>query len=101
MSLSARSIADEAPVPGHPGVLSERRGMVERELEAEFGGVLGPGVISRLAAESVERFAGAPVQTFVSILAVRTARRQARIELAQQQLEMTDTEAIDVYGEVG
>jgi hypothetical protein len=52
--------------------------MVEHALDQEFGHTLGPDVIGRLALESVEGFDGAPVQSFVPSLAVRTARRRAR-----------------------
>jgi len=56
--------------------------VIERELLAEFSGLLDPSDIERLTAESLSRFADAPVRTFVPILATRTARRLARDHLA-------------------
>ena len=61
---------------------SEHRHVIERELQAEFSGLLDPSDIERLTAESLSRFEDAPVRTFVPILATRTARRLARARLA-------------------
>ena len=61
---------------------SEHRRVIERELQAEFSGLLDPGDIERLASESLSRYEEAPVRTFVPILATRTARRLARAHLA-------------------
>jgi hypothetical protein len=63
-------------------VAGEHSRMVERELEAEFSGLLGPDDIQRLAAASLSHYEGAPVRTFVPILAIRTARRLARAQIA-------------------
>jgi len=52
--------------------------MVEQMLEAEFAEVLTSGTIAEIARGAVELFDEVPVQTFVPILAVRTARRHAR-----------------------
>ena len=52
--------------------------MVERMLGAEFAHVLTREMIAVAAREAVEQFDEVPVQTFVPILAVRTARRHAR-----------------------
>jgi hypothetical protein len=60
----------------------EHRRVIERELQAEFSGLLDPSDIERLTAESLSRFEDAPVRTFVPILATRTARRLARARLA-------------------
>jgi hypothetical protein len=62
--------------------VGEHRRMIERELEAEFSGSLGPDDIRRLAAASLSRYEGASVRTFVPILAIRAARRQARAQVA-------------------
>jgi len=56
--------------------------VIERELQAEFSGLLDPSDIERLTAESLSRFEDAPVRTFVPILATRTARRLAQARLA-------------------
>jgi len=64
-----------------PGA-GEHSRMIERELEAEFSGLLGPDDIRRLATASLSRYEGAPVRTFVPILAIRTARRHARAQIA-------------------
>ena len=61
---------------------SEHRRVVERELRAEFSGLLDPGDIERLTSESLSRYDEVPVRTFVPILATRTARRLARAHLA-------------------
>lgn len=76
MSLPDRSI-DQGAGASLPGS-GEHVAMVERTLQAEFAQVLAPEVIRRVASEAVDRFAEVPVQTFVPILAVRTARRHAR-----------------------
>ncbi len=60
----------------------EHRRVVERQLEAEFSGVIEPDDIERLASESLSRFEDAPVRVFVPILPIRVARRQARAALA-------------------
>lgn len=60
----------------------EHRRVVERELRAEFSGLLDPSDIERLTSESLSRYEHAPVRTFVPILATRTARRLARAHLA-------------------
>jgi hypothetical protein len=52
--------------------------IVEQLLRSEFAHLLPPEVIERVASEAVERFDEVPVQTFVPILAVRTARQLAR-----------------------
>jgi hypothetical protein len=79
VSITSRSIAREAPSHGARSLpTSERVRMVEHALESEFGHTLESDVIGRLAVESVEGFDGAPVQSFVPILAVRSARRRAR-----------------------
>lgn len=76
MSLPERSI-DPTPVTSLADP-SEHVRMVEQTLRSEFGHVLAPEVIARLAVEAVGRFDQVRVQTFVPILAVRTARRHAR-----------------------
>ena len=57
--------------------------MIERELRAEFSGLLDPGDIEALTSEALSRYEEAPVRTFVPILATRTARRLARAHLAR------------------
>jgi hypothetical protein len=76
MSLPDRSLEQESDVPlrGSP----EHVAMVERTLLAEFAQVLSSDVLRRVASEAVGRFDEVPVQAFVPILAVRTARRHAR-----------------------
>lgn len=61
---------------------SEHRYVIERELRAEFSGLLDPGEIERLTSESLSQYEQAPVRTFVPILAARNARRLARAHLA-------------------
>ena len=61
---------------------SEHRHVIERELRAEFSGLLDPGDIERLTSESLSRYEEAPDRTFVPILATRIARRLARAHLA-------------------
>jgi hypothetical protein len=46
-------------------------------LSREFGGHLEPSSIQRIATASVARFDDAIVRSFVPILALRTARREA------------------------
>jgi len=59
----------------------EHRRLIARQLETEFAGRLAPVDIERIAEASIEGFHGAPVRTFVPILAIRSARRLAWAEL--------------------
>lgn len=62
-------------VPTHAAsarVLDEQR----ERLTREFGQLLDADLIARRFGEAVERFAGAPIQTYVPILAFRQAREE-------------------------
>ncbi len=82
MAMSIETPTEPEVVDAVETFIGEHRGMVERELEAEFFGLLGPDDIRRLATVSLSRYEGASVRTFVPILAIRTARRQARAQIA-------------------
>ena len=76
MSLPERTFEREPATS--PARSSEHIRMVEQMLEAEFAEVLTSETIAEVARDAVEPFDEVPVQTFVPILAVRTARRHAR-----------------------
>ena len=75
MSLRERPIEEPTPLPASA---SEQVQIVEQALRSDFGAILPPEVIARVADEAVARFAQVPVQTFVPILAIRDARRHGR-----------------------
>ncbi len=82
MAIQIETRTEPVIVDAAEPFVGEHMGMVERELEAEFSDLLGPDDIRRLATVSLSRYEGAPVRTFVPILAIRTARRQARALIA-------------------
>ena len=82
MAMPIETRTEPAIVDAAEPFVGEHRRMVERELEAEFSGLLGSDDIQRLAAASLSRYEGASVRTFVPILAIRAARRQARAQVA-------------------
>ena len=84
MAMSIETRTEPEVVDAAEPFVGEHRRMVERLLEAEFSGLLGPDDIRRLATVSLSRYEGASVRTFVPILAIRTARRQARAQIAAE-----------------
>jgi len=51
---------------------------VAGKLSAEFGDVVSPDLVLRLVTESFDSFAGAPIKTFVPVLAYRHVRQRLR-----------------------
>ena len=75
--MSLRERPTEERAPGLTGS-SEHIQIVEQALRSEFGEMLAPEAIARVAVEAVARFDHVPVQTFVPILAIRDAQQRAR-----------------------
>ncbi|HEU0104268.1 MAG TPA: hypothetical protein VFR07_18305 [Mycobacteriales bacterium] len=55
---------------------------VRAELVREFGDRVSPEQVQRMFEETVDRFDGAPIRSFVPVLAGRSARQDLRHVLA-------------------
>ncbi len=55
---------------------------VQADLRREFGARLSAEQVDRRFDETVQRFAGAPIRSFVPVLAQRSVRQELRRDLA-------------------
>jgi len=55
---------------------------VQADLQREFSARLSADQVDRRFRETVERFAGAPIRSFVPVLAQRSVRQELRRDLA-------------------